>query len=97
MPPAPDVSYKPIGLEAGLQRSPRHLKPSAAVRASTSRLPSPHVHSWPLSLVLGIGTEICALLALLALFTRAARSQTRQDQGHASSVEPEKAYEQEKA
>jgi hypothetical protein len=44
-------------------------------------------------LVLGIGTEVGALLAL----SRAARSQTRQDRGDASPVESEKAYEPEKA
>ena len=29
-----------------------------------------HVHSWPMFLVLGVGTEIVALLALLAFFRR---------------------------
>jgi hypothetical protein len=97
-PPALAVSrYKPIGFASrALQRSPRHLRPSTAIRARTSRLPGPHVHSWPMFLVLGIGTEVGALLALLA-FSRAARSQTRQDRGDASSVQSEKAYEPEKA
>jgi hypothetical protein len=29
-----------------------------------------HVHSWPMFLVLGVGSEIVALLALLAFFRR---------------------------
>jgi hypothetical protein len=71
-PPALAVSrYKPIGFASrALQRSPRHLRPSTAIRARTSRLPGPHVHSWPMFLVLGIGTEVGALLALLAFYAR---------------------------
>ena len=50
-----------------------------------------HVHSWPMFLVLGVGSEIAALLALLDSSDAAAGSKTGHHRGDARSIKPAKA------